>query len=179
MNRLVIMIMGLVTLGVLGTAAQPASAQMYHVYRNCRVSPCVIGVANRWYAVPNNRRYQEGWRKATRGYRDSRAAWRIACRLHRSSRYNSPDIRSGRVNCASLGVGGGGGGGNRWVRPCGGRAYAGLIRRLYVPQDRRRYSACREWGRWRGSSYAGYRNLPSGHYWVYRAPYWYIYRYRR
>lgn len=68
----------------------------------------------------------------------------------------------------------------RGVRGCAGSRwrYAGLMRRLYIPQDRGQYGICREWGRWSGTSYRGYRNLPRGAYWVWRAPYWYIYRRR-
>ena len=66
MNRLIAGFVTLVTLGLAGAAAQPAVAQLYHVYANCRVSPCMIGVANQWYAVPRNQRWQEGWRKAQR-----------------------------------------------------------------------------------------------------------------
>jgi hypothetical protein len=64
---------------------------------------------------------------------------------------------------------------SRWVMGCGSRyRYRGLIRRLYIPRDRRRYGHCHEWGLWQGRSYRGYRHLPRG-YWVWRAPYWYIY----
>jgi hypothetical protein len=62
-----------------------------------------------------------------------------------------------------------------WVMGCGGRyRYRGLMRRLYIPQDRRQYGRCREWGLWQGRSYKGHHRLPRG-YWVWRAPYWYIY----
>lgn len=70
---------------------------------------------------------------------------------------------------------------SRWARGCGGSTwrYRGLMRRLYIPQDRRQYGVCREWGRWSGRSYRGYTNLPRGAFWVWRAPHWYIYRFRR
>jgi hypothetical protein len=69
--------------------------------------------------------------------------------------------------------------GRRFARGCRGSryGYAGLMRRLHIPRDRRRYGLCREWGIWAGRSYKGYANLPRG-YWVWRAPYWYIYRRR-
>jgi hypothetical protein len=67
----------------------------------------------------------------------------------------------------------------RFARGCAGSrwAYRGLMRRLYIPRDRRQYGLCREWGIWTGNSYRGHHNLPRG-YWVWRAPYWYIYRRR-
>jgi len=67
---------------------------------------------------------------------------------------------------------------SRWVMGCGSRyRYRGLMRRLYIPGDRGRYGNCREWGLWQGRSYKGHHRLPRG-YWVWRAPYWYIYRRR-
>ncbi len=52
--------------------------------------------------------------------------------------------------------------------------YSGLLRRIHVPQDRRQYGSCRDYGRWTGSSYKGHHNLPRSAYWTYSAPYWYI-----
>jgi len=67
---------------------------------------------------------------------------------------------------------------NAWAMGCGSRyRYLGVLRRLHIPGDRRRYGTCREWGLWKGRSYAGHHNLPRG-YWVWRAPYWYIYAQR-
>jgi len=57
--------------------------------------------------------------------------------------------------------------------PSFGGKYVNLLRRISVPQDRRRYGLCRDYGRYSGSSWAGYRNLPSG-YWTYKYPHWYI-----
>ncbi len=54
-----------------------------------------------------------------------------------------------------------------------GGKYAGLLRRIKVPKDRGRYGVCRDYGRYSGSSWAGYRNLPAG-YWTYKFPNWYI-----
>jgi hypothetical protein len=160
------------------TAGRAANAQALYVYANCRNSPCTIGVAIQSYAFPNNARYREGWRKLRGPYNSGTEAWRVACRLHYArNRYRSPDIINGNYDCASVSNSRPS---TRWVRGCGQYRYSGQIRRIYVPQDRRRYGSCREWGgRWTaGSSYAGYRNLPTGAFWVWRAPYWYLYRNR-
>ena len=57
--------------------------------------------------------------------------------------------------------------------PSFGGKYVSLLRRISVPRDRRRYGLCRDYGRYSGSSWAGYRNLPPG-YWTYKYPHWYI-----
>ncbi len=57
--------------------------------------------------------------------------------------------------------------------PSFGGKYVSLLRRISVPQDRRRYGLCRDYGRYSGSSWAAYRNLPAG-YWTYKYPHWYI-----
>lgn len=60
--------------------------------------------------------------------------------------------------------------------PAGANAYgsySGLRKRLYVPGDKSSYGAYKNYGSSSTSSYRGYKGLPSG-YWVYVAPYWYI-----
>jgi len=57
--------------------------------------------------------------------------------------------------------------------PSFGGKYVNLLRRISVPNDRQRYGLCRDYGRYSGSSWAGYRNLPRG-YWTYKYPHWYI-----
>jgi len=67
-------------------------------------------------------------------------------------------------------------GGGDQVRGCDpsiGGKYAGLLRRIRVPSDLRRYGRCRDYGRSSSRSWGGYRNLPPG-YWVYSYPNWYI-----
>ncbi len=170
---------GRINCAALGRAGtRPGNARAAYVYANCRYRPCNIGVANQYYSVPTNARYREGWRKVSRRFFSRAEAWRYACRLHYArNRYRSPEIASGQITCASTGTVRPRPSTN-WVRGCGRFRYSGLVRRLYVPQDRTRYGTCREWGRWSGGSYAGYRNLPRGTFWVWRAPYWYMYRYR-
>ncbi|MCZ6863296.1 MAG: LCCL domain-containing protein [Alphaproteobacteria bacterium] len=68
---------------------------------------------------------------------------------------------------------GGGGTPAKACDPSFGGKYVNLLRRIRVPQDRRRYGLCRNYGRYSGSSWAGYRNLPAG-YWTYKYPHWYI-----
>lgn len=87
-----------------GGTARPAM-----VFENCRVTPCVLGVADPSYAVPGNQRYAEGWRRFNTNpypltdFPDDRQAWQFACRIHySSSRHSAPDIVEGRVNCAEL-----------------------------------------------------------------------------
>lgn len=86
-----------------GTSAQAQSLSWF-VYSNCTVQPCMVGVAEFAYAVPNNQRYREGWRKYSGGYNGARQAWRAACRMYYRGGFNIPDIYSGRVNCPALGI---------------------------------------------------------------------------
>ena len=53
--------------------------------------------------------------------------------------------------------------------------YRVLERRMHVPQDCGIYGSFRDYGRYGATSYAGHANLPAG-YWVYRYPYWYLWR---
>lgn len=58
--------------------------------------------------------------------------------------------------------------------PSMGGKYSGLLRKLHVPGDVRRYGRCRDYGRWSGSYYKGYGPLPRGAFWTYVYPHWYI-----
>jgi hypothetical protein len=51
--------------------------------------------------------------------------------------------------------------------------YDDLKKTLYVPDDENRFGSFYDWGYRTTTSYAGFRNIPRG-YWVYAAPYWYI-----
>jgi RNA polymerase sigma factor (sigma-70 family) len=51
--------------------------------------------------------------------------------------------------------------------------YSRLLKKLKVPQDRQAYGDFNDFGHWTGTSYAGFDDLPPGH-WVYVQPYWYI-----
>ncbi len=51
--------------------------------------------------------------------------------------------------------------------------YGKLLDMIKVPQDKASYGEFYDWGLWTGTSWAGYHNLPQGH-WVYVAPYWFI-----
>ncbi len=53
--------------------------------------------------------------------------------------------------------------------------YEMLLRQIRVPDDVDNYSEFNDYGHYQGTSYANYNDLPSG-YWVYVAPYWYIWR---
>ena len=92
----------------LGTLSAPGPAQAqslsWFVYYNCNVNPCMVGVAEYSYATPNNQRYREGWRKYSGGYNGARQAWRAACRMYYTGKFNIPDIVYGRVNCPSIGI---------------------------------------------------------------------------
>lgn len=55
--------------------------------------------------------------------------------------------------------------------------YARLLRRLKAPEDQRTYSEYREFGFYQSCSWAGQTNIPAG-YWVYVAPYWYVWEQR-
>jgi hypothetical protein len=56
--------------------------------------------------------------------------------------------------------------------------YRVLLRRLHVPGDCATYGSFRDFGPYGATSYAGHTNLPAG-YWVYRYPYWYLWRFVR
>ncbi|MDB5391243.1 MAG: von Willebrand factor related domain, partial [Planctomycetaceae bacterium] len=51
--------------------------------------------------------------------------------------------------------------------------YKSLLRRLNVPEDAQKYGQYRDYGFDQTKAYGGAENLPEG-YWVYVAPYWYI-----
>jgi Ca-activated chloride channel family protein len=51
--------------------------------------------------------------------------------------------------------------------------YKSLLRRLNVPEDAQKYGQFRDYGFDQTKTYGGADNLPEG-YWVYMAPYWYI-----
>jgi tetratricopeptide (TPR) repeat protein len=60
--------------------------------------------------------------------------------------------------------------------PAGANAfgtYSNVLRRIHVPDDKDDYGNYNNYGWSTTSSYRGYDGLPSG-YWVYVAPYWYI-----
>jgi hypothetical protein len=51
--------------------------------------------------------------------------------------------------------------------------YIKLLKVIEVPQDRAQYGDFSDYGFWGGTEWAGYTDLPPGH-WVYVAPNWYI-----
>jgi hypothetical protein len=53
--------------------------------------------------------------------------------------------------------------------------YQMLLRQFKVANDRDAYGDFSDYGLYQGTSYAGFDDLPKG-YWVYVAPYWYIWR---
>ena len=53
--------------------------------------------------------------------------------------------------------------------------YQMLLRQIKVPDDKDSYGDFNDYGLFGGNSYAGFDDLPKG-YWVYVAPYWYIWR---
>ncbi|MFQ3592121.1 MAG: hypothetical protein SNJ82_02900 [Gemmataceae bacterium] len=53
--------------------------------------------------------------------------------------------------------------------------YRQLLRVIHVPGDQAGYTDYRDYGFWSGNAYAGYVDLPSGH-WVYMHPHWYIWK---
>lgn len=55
--------------------------------------------------------------------------------------------------------------------------YSGLIAKLNIPGDKGQYGACKNYGKWNASNYKGH-SVPSGSYWVYKAPHWYVWRNR-
>jgi len=58
--------------------------------------------------------------------------------------------------------------------PTFGGRYAGLVRKIYLPRDRRQYGMCRNYGRWNGTSYRGHR-FPRGLFWTYDGTHWYLF----
>lgn len=57
--------------------------------------------------------------------------------------------------------------------PSMGGKYVNLLRRIQVTDDVNHYGKCKDSGKWNGTKYKGYDNLPKG-YWVYMYPDWYI-----
>jgi beta-lactamase regulating signal transducer with metallopeptidase domain len=53
--------------------------------------------------------------------------------------------------------------------------YEMLLRQIHVPEDVDNYAEFNDYGLYQGTSYASHNDLPPG-YWVYVAPYWYIWR---
>lgn len=53
--------------------------------------------------------------------------------------------------------------------------YQMLLRQFKVADDKDNYTEFNDYGQYSGTSYAGFDDLPPG-YWVYVAPYWYIWR---
>ena len=51
--------------------------------------------------------------------------------------------------------------------------YRNLRRVISVPADRQTYTEFNEYGYYTGTEWAGFKNLPAGH-WVYVYPRWYI-----
>jgi hypothetical protein len=51
--------------------------------------------------------------------------------------------------------------------------YSSLVTTIHVPDDQAEYGDFRDWGYWGGGTYKGNPDAPAG-YWVYLAPYWYI-----
>lgn len=58
--------------------------------------------------------------------------------------------------------------------PAMGGKYSGLLRQLRIPEDASQYGTCRDYGAWAGNSYKGHTDLPSGAFWTYSAPYWFV-----
>jgi hypothetical protein len=80
-----------ILLAILSTNAV-AQSRIWYVWINTATRPATIGVADSSYNV-------SGWRTLAGPFRNDRAAWNEACRLHRAPQYNSPDIAAGRVRC--------------------------------------------------------------------------------
>ncbi len=73
----------------------PTKAEHWSVFRTCNTSPCTIGVAR-----PNW--YEPGWSRLST-YDGPVKAWVRACWLHYNDRsHHSPDIASGKIDCAKL-----------------------------------------------------------------------------
>lgn len=51
--------------------------------------------------------------------------------------------------------------------------YRRLVRKIDVPKDLQSFGGFYDYGKWDGTAYAGYNNLPTG-FWVYVYPSWYI-----
>src|SRR5262245_26282380 len=56
--------------------------------------------------------------------------------------------------------------------------YQMLLRQIKVPDDVNNYGDFNDYGIYQANSYGGFNDLPKG-YWVYVAPYWYIWRERK
>ena len=87
--------LSLILIAIAGALPNTASGQSsnWAVFYNCNASPCVLGVAvSSWY--------QPGWSRMTT-YPNEALAWGRACFLHyNDTRYRSPDIESGVIDCS-------------------------------------------------------------------------------
>lgn len=68
--------------------------------------------------------------------------------------------------------------------PSMGGRYSGLVQELHAPEAEARFGDCRDYGRaapadapWKAGRGDAEAAVPEG-YWVYRAPYWYVWRAR-
>ena len=84
---------------------------------------------------------------------------------------------SARFTVGRTGGGGSGGGGNDQARASVGGKYSGLIQRLTCEADRKNYGEFRDWGHWGGGKWCGQQGKAG--YWVWVAPTWYVWQYKR
>ena len=62
--------------------------------------------------------------------------------------------------------------------PTFGGKYSGVVRELDIPEDAAQYGTCHDYGPWADTAYKGHTGLPSGAFWTYSAPIWYVWTIR-
>lgn len=85
-----VLLTGAALAGQAGTTA--AQGGLWFVVINLHTSPPTIGVAPGSWS-------QNGWLQQAGPFQNARQAWDVACRMHATKRYFSPDIADLKVGC--------------------------------------------------------------------------------
>lgn len=87
MTRTKLLLAGIAVVAAIASQAF-AQSVIWYIWANGGT----IGVAASTYSAP-------GWTPISGPYATDSAAWAVACDLHYSGAYNSPDIAAGRIFC--------------------------------------------------------------------------------
>ena len=85
-----VLLCGAAALAVVNAAA--AQGGLWFVVINLHTTPPTIGVATGSWS-------QNGWIQQSGPFQNARQAWDVACRMHGTGRYFSPDIANMKVGC--------------------------------------------------------------------------------
>jgi len=82
----------LIALTAASGSAIYAQQTIFYVVVNYHSTPPTVGVAPANWSSPN-------WLKSGGPHYSSSSAWGVACKMHTSNRFFSPDIANGLVSC--------------------------------------------------------------------------------